>query len=144
MTILELSPDGGVYSEVMNMLVTILVAVFFGLSQSLCASPVDASGTDGAEQSMTAHMADGHGNHATLPCEQEGDHCDMQSVAAAKGEKTGKLAGLLNSAIKAPILLPSPAWSAVHVRAPLRRIVPDRRSWPQSPSPLHLKVRLLN
>jgi len=144
MTLLELSPNGGVGSNLMNMIVSILVAVFFGLSQSLCLSPVAASGTAGSGQNTTAQMADGHGKHATPPCEQESDHCDMPSVAAAKGERMGTLAGLVGSGVKAPVMLTNPAWSAIPLRAPLRRIVPDRRSWPQSPSPLHLKVRFLN
>lgn len=144
MTLLELSPNGGVGSNLMNMIVSILVAVFFGLSQSLCLSPVAASGTAGSGQNTTAQMADGHGKHETPPCEQESDHCDMQSVAAAKGERMGTLAGLVGSGVKAPVMLTNPAWSAIPLRAPLRRIVPDRRSWPQSPSPLHLKVRFLN
>ena len=144
MTLLELSPNGGVGSNLMNMIVSILVAVFFGLSQSLCLSPVAASGTAGSGQNTTAQMADGHGKHETPPCEQESDHCDMQLVAAAKGERMGTLAGLVGSGVKAPVTLTNPAWSAIPLRAPLRRIVPDRRSGPQSPSPLHLKVRFLN
>ncbi|MAN90249.1 MAG: hypothetical protein JJ954_10460 [Hyphomonas sp.] len=123
----------------MNMIVSILVAVFFGLSQSLCLSPVAGSG-----QNTTAQLADGHGKHETPPCEQESDHCDMQSVAAAKGERMGTLAGLVESGVKAPVMLANPAWAVIHLRAPLCRIVPDRRSWPQSLSPLHLKVRFLN
>ena len=128
----------------MNFVVATLVTVFFSLSQVLCACPVDMSATNSMATEFTAHSHQAPADGPEAPCDDETDHCKLQTATVAQADKTANpVQHVLGDTT--PIGLATPSWQHAW-----KRVVNVRTPWPQVRSyllqqtPVTLKVRSLS
>ena len=128
----------------MNFVVATLVTVFFSLSQVLCACPVDMSATNSMATEFTAHSHQAPADGPEAPCDDETDHCKLQTATVAQADKTANSVQHVSGDTK-PIGLVKPSWQhawniVVNVHTPWLEV----RNHLFRQTPITLKVRSLS